>query len=346
MSKASINFKPCISTSETHNLREEIPNYVILSKDNNESWMLKRIEDARKEIVYLAKKVGGRKLQKNCNPIKEAVVNLKPETTIDDLRKLGDVLNEAYKINLIQIHIHRDEGHRIDDTNVKINHHAHLVFDWQNKATGKIVTIGRADMSKVQTLTAETLGMERGQVNSKAERLEHGEFREAMNELNRQIDEKKNDLQQTEIELQQSEQDLIHLNETLRKARLAFGYTIEELNAQFKEQLKALIAQERAARIERNKLIVEASKQAVKQPDSQVLRDAKKAVELATKSIEQFKEGLAGYTVYFKGFKLTTEHKYDLLIGKPQETLYNELTAPKQAKIDEDDRQHKRGLKR
>jgi hypothetical protein len=191
MSKASINFKPCIATSETHNLREEIPSYVILSKDNNESLMLKRIEDARKEIVYLAKKVGGRKLQKNCNPIKEAVVNLTPETTIDDLRKLGQVLHEAYKINLIQIHIHRDEGHRIDDTNVKVNHHAHLVFDWQNKATGKIVTIGRADMSKVQTLTAETLGMERGQVNSKAERLEHGEFREAMNQLNRQIDEKK-----------------------------------------------------------------------------------------------------------------------------------------------------------
>ncbi|MFC4231507.1 hypothetical protein ACFOW1_06385 [Parasediminibacterium paludis] len=107
------------------------------------------------------------------------------------MRRLGDVLHKAYRINLIQIHIHRDEGVRLDDTNVKINHHAHLVFDWQNKTTGKIVTIGRADMSKVQTLTAETLEMERGQVNSKAERLEHGDFRKAMAALDQQIDEKK-----------------------------------------------------------------------------------------------------------------------------------------------------------
>ncbi|MFC4231485.1 hypothetical protein ACFOW1_06275 [Parasediminibacterium paludis] len=135
----------------------------------------------------------------------------------------------------------------------------------------------------------------------------------------------------------------------LLKARLEFGYTIEELNERFKEKLKALKAEEQAAKIKLSKHNREVYGQAEKQPDIQALKEARKAADLATTAIEQFKEGLFSYTVHFEGFKLTTDQKYDLLIGKSTETLYSELTAPKQAKLDEgdeDDRQYKRGMKK
>ncbi|MFC4231508.1 hypothetical protein ACFOW1_06390 [Parasediminibacterium paludis] len=135
----------------------------------------------------------------------------------------------------------------------------------------------------------------------------------------------------------------------LLKARLECGYTIEELNERFKDKLKALKADDQAAKIKLSKHNREAYGQAVKQPDIQALKEARKAADLATTAIEKFKEGLFSYTVHFEGFKLTIDQKYDLLIGKPTETLYSELTAPKQAKLDEDeedDRQYKRGMKK
>lgn len=180
MSKSSIHFRPVKQTSEAHNLRQvELDyNYPDLQKDN-QSFVDESIEDRMKEIKKHCKQVSGRKLQKNAQPVKEAVVNLKPDTSMEDLKELSSRIKKKFGVECFQIHIHRDEGHKNEKGDLIVNHHAHMLFDWQNKKSGKTQKMNRYHLSQIQTLVADTLQMERGElrVNSNRKRLEPIEYK-------------------------------------------------------------------------------------------------------------------------------------------------------------------------
>lgn len=94
-----------------------------------------------------------------------AVVNLKPESTMQDLEKLVKHFSDKYGFQCYQIAIHRDEGH-IDELGEKhINHHAHLEFITLDKETGKNRQreIKPNVLRQIQSEVAEILQMERGQ---------------------------------------------------------------------------------------------------------------------------------------------------------------------------------------
>jgi hypothetical protein len=103
----------------------------------------------------------GQKLQEKTALVREGVLLVENHHTIDDLKKLGEKLEQTFGIKTLQIYIHKDEGHTIDGQ-WKPNLHAHMVFDWQNKDTGRSIKLNRQQMSQMQTITAESLGMERG----------------------------------------------------------------------------------------------------------------------------------------------------------------------------------------
>ncbi|WP_227941652.1 hypothetical protein [Chryseobacterium sp. X308] len=110
-------------------------------------------------------------------PIREAVVVIKENTTMQDLHKLSKRLEEELKIRIFQIAIHRDEGHYDKDSKEwKPNYHAHLVADWQDLETGKTLKHQSFHYSKMQDITAECLEMDRGVSGSKG-RLEAIEFK-------------------------------------------------------------------------------------------------------------------------------------------------------------------------
>lgn len=44
-------------------------------------------------------------------PIREAVIVIKDDTTMQDLHKLSKRLEEEFNIRIFQIAIHKDEGH-------------------------------------------------------------------------------------------------------------------------------------------------------------------------------------------------------------------------------------------
>lgn len=182
MAKASIHFRPVKANSQAHNERlvNLDYNFPDLVK-NNQSWKIADIAEKEKQIEAYCKKVSGRKLQKNAEPIREAVVNLNPHHTLEDLQQLAQVLQEEKGIECFQIHIHRDEGKSQEE----INHHAHMLFSWQDKKTGKTLKLNKTDLSQIQTIVAKTLAMERGQlrVNSNRERLEPIEFKRQQEEL-------------------------------------------------------------------------------------------------------------------------------------------------------------------
>lgn len=214
MSKSSIHFREAMPTSEAHNMRQVQLDYNEPSLEvNNESVVYDSIADRLKQVQAHCKKVSGRKLQKNAQVIREAVVNLKPGTTMDDLKELAQELKQEYGINCFQIHIHRDEGHKDPTTGeFKINHHAHMVFDWQDRKKGTVQKLNRMQMSQMQTLVAKVLDMERGELkeNSNRERLEPIEFKRVQEEK------RYKELQQQNADLEQkmkSEQELKSLNE-------------------------------------------------------------------------------------------------------------------------------------
>ena len=176
--KTSINFKAAKSDSEAHNFRKKTFDYI--RKDltaKNEYWSEEKLSDRLHKIELYCKEKSGRKLQKNAMPIREAVVVIKEDTTLQDLHQLSKKLEEELQIRIFQIAIHKDEGHFDKEAKEwKPNYHAHLLADWQDLKTGKTLKHQSFHYSKMQDITAECLGMERGIEGSKG-RLEAIEFK-------------------------------------------------------------------------------------------------------------------------------------------------------------------------
>jgi len=181
MSKSMINIKAVKPSSETHNLRRRKYKHVYPElSQNNEHWVGQTISSMKKEVAAYCKTKSGRKMQKNATPIREAVVLIKPDTSLADLQSLAKELEDKFKIQCFQIHTHKDEGVSEDNLNL----HAHMVFRWQDMETGKTLRLNKVQMAQMQTLVAEALGMERGQRKTNdVERLEPIEYKRKQEEI-------------------------------------------------------------------------------------------------------------------------------------------------------------------
>lgn len=223
MAISSINFRPVSATSESHNTRTVKLDYNFPELEkNNESDIRESISDRIRKIQKFCKEKSGRKLQKNAEPIREAVLNLNPNHTMDDLKGLARELKKEFGISAFQIHIHRDEGR----TPEELNYHAHMLFDWQDKEKGTMVRLGKADMSRMQTVVANFLQMERGELktNSNRERLEPIEYKRQQEEL------RLKELQQQTAELEQKKNAVRGRIKAIReRGETTAGKSTEEL---------------------------------------------------------------------------------------------------------------------
>ncbi|CCF81380.1 hypothetical protein [Helicobacter bizzozeronii] len=181
---ASINFKKSISIQVVHNDRTLPPTY-LLDKSLGLGFECNR--NAKEARALKAQMID--QAMQNYNrlynqPFKaksyewSAVVNLKEDSTMQDLEKLAHHFKAQYGFQCYQIAIHRDEGH-IDEYGIThINHHAHLEFITLDELTGK--SLFRAELQRpkalrqMQTEVATILQMERGQDKriSKTKRIE------------------------------------------------------------------------------------------------------------------------------------------------------------------------------
>lgn len=144
----------------------------------NESWHREYQANGHPKTLrnYLAdtkkvvKEKTGRAMQKKAedNVIGEAVVVIDEQTTMEDLQKLGQAMEQRYGWTCVQIHIHRDEGYLGERTEEmkhregKYNLHAHMFFITTNLATGKSWKRQRGEGSVMQDITAQTLDLTRG----------------------------------------------------------------------------------------------------------------------------------------------------------------------------------------
>ena len=195
--KTSVNIKPCnIGNSEAHNRRtaEYLANIrkekFYIRTDlmaRNEMWVSPdfgetTLTDRYNQIAAMVKEKTGRAMQtkdrervnkktgkvtivRGSTPLKEGVVVIKEDTTMEQLQKFCKVCNERWGIIALQVFIHRDEGHYGipgDNATWKPNLHAHIVWDWMNHDTGKSCKLDEKAMSEMQTVLAVCLEMERG----------------------------------------------------------------------------------------------------------------------------------------------------------------------------------------
>ena len=177
---SSINFKKSFAINAEHNDRTLPPSYLI---DNEKGAECDRnAEQARElkgQIIAQAKETytsrTGQRFQAKTYEW-SAVCNIKPDTTMDDLKQIAQHFNDKYGFQCYQIAIHRDEGHRDEDGKKQINHHAHLEFVTLDKNTGinRQRELTPQKLRELQSEVAEILGMQRGidKRISKAERIE------------------------------------------------------------------------------------------------------------------------------------------------------------------------------
>lgn len=240
--KTSINFKAAKSDSEVHNFRKKSFDYI--RKDltpKNEYWVEQKIADRIQRIEAFCKEKSGRKLQKNAMPVREAVVVIKEDTTMLELHNLSKRLEEELKIRVFQIAVHKDEGHYDKDTNEwKPNYHAHLVADWQDLETGKTLKHQSFHYSKMQDITAECLGMERG-VSGSVARLEAVEFKIRKKEEELKILEERHNEMKSEIESKKSEELIVKESDFLGFQKIKIEKTVENYEKALKVQNTKLV---------------------------------------------------------------------------------------------------------
>ena len=141
--KTSINIKPCnIGSSEPHN-RRTAEYLARINKERfyirtdlmpqNEAWVAPdfgntSLTERYNQIAAMVKEKTGRAMQtkdrerktkktgkvtivRGSTPLKEGVVVIKDDTTMEQLQRFCEVCNKRWGITALQIFIHRDEGH-------------------------------------------------------------------------------------------------------------------------------------------------------------------------------------------------------------------------------------------
>lgn len=251
MSKiASINFKKSVNFQVFHNSTVR-PHYaiggeLIANRKGYEALKLKEqiIENAKEAYIKNTKQ----KFQAKSYEW-SAVVNIKQDTTMQDLEKLAEHFEKKYGFQCYQIAIHRDEGY-IENGEKHINHHAHLEFITLDKETGKNMyrreLINPKILRQIQTEVAEILEMERGQDKriSKRERIEprrYAQMKEAERKEQAKLKaEHKQELEskamlQENKELKEANQQAIYIADDYKRLRAIKeqqDITIQELNEQ------------------------------------------------------------------------------------------------------------------
>lgn len=108
----------------------------------------------------------------------EAVINLEEQHSIADVKRVAEHIRQKYKLTPYAVAIHRDEGHKTSNGEIKYNYHAHVMFYTVSNGLAQMRTVGKKGLSSMQTEVANLLHMERGQENSKAVRLSHKQYRQ------------------------------------------------------------------------------------------------------------------------------------------------------------------------
>ena len=275
MAKSSINFQKSKGHSYDHNFRKDEPNYLLKAENRLENFYWQNERTAREIFDDELKEYGAKKGKRPRfeNSHWEAVLNLNKNHTLEDVQKVARYIEQKFNITCATIAVHRDEGHYKNDK-PQYNFHAHITFvtvkdGQQNWRKEKIKP---ADLRELQTAVAEILQMERGQENSKAERLSHRQYKQVAQEKE-QLEDKILTLKERNAILEQARKDNTGLDRA--KAFFANIFKIKKSKQQYTE--KQLLAE-----IERLKELDDQSRE----ENERLQRQQEQQAQLAAKAAE------------------------------------------------------------
>lgn len=227
-----------------------------------------------KDRERIDKKTGKKIVVSGWSPIREMVVVIKSDTTVEQMKKFSAWLKAKKGIETIFTSLHFDEGHiGKKDGKFHCNFHAHVGLDFFNWETGKTIKLDKNDMSDIQTALAECLGMERGEIKeiTEAEHLDVVEYRlKAEEEAIRQEHQER--IEKSALEVEKMEAKKAALDKQVGfGARVGAIFKVGELHEAHKEAEKAVEEERKKWEAEKEKII----------------RDAKKAVSAAEKKADE-----------------------------------------------------------
>ena len=221
-----------------HNDRSSPTKNSIFSIKNNEvsctskeAFKTYRSELAKRSQEYT--KRTKQQLQKNTATIRSAILNLEAHHTLKDLQPIVEKIEKDLDTKVIQVAIHKDEGHQegiIDN----INYHAHIeimgldstgVSLAQNNFDNRSKRLDSKYYREMQDFTSQVLGMERGKRNSKAKRLDTYQYKEhakkqakTVKELKKEIETQRRQMAAAGIYSKEDYQALQALKKSLNKS--------------------------------------------------------------------------------------------------------------------------------
>jgi hypothetical protein len=245
MGKSSIHVSAAKAGSEEHNLREKELEYIRKDLTHKNSKIYREsIAKTLAECKAIYQEKVGQKMQEKAAPIREAVLLVEDHHSINDLEKLAEKLEEKFKIKTFQAYIHKDEGHW-HGREWKPNLHAHMVFDWQNKETGRSIKLSKEDLSEMQTIVADELGMERG-ISSSVKHLTALEYKnkKEFEKLQEKygLDKSLEEMKELAGEKEKIKQEIPELKK--EKENLVFETTLHRANLNHLQQKETEIKQE------------------------------------------------------------------------------------------------------
>lgn len=192
----------------------------------------------------------------------EAVVNLEGRHSLEDMQPVLKLLQEKYHLTPTSVAIHRDEGYKDKDGTVKYNYHAHIPCYTVYQGKSVMRTIGKKQLSDMQTEVADLLGMQRGQINSTAKRLEQSEYRR---------------LAKVKQELERAEQKQKQAEAVLSQVQPVLQNSVNE-----KEQLNSTVKklQDKILSLKEQKAIVEAERKKYKDEGDHIASEYRKLQDL------------------------------------------------------------------
>ena len=245
MAISSVNFQKAKSNSVAETTREFEAKYLLPKEHRGENEFYSCGIDEKElfnQEVEKAERKGGR-IPKVENSLWEGIINLNKNHTIEDVNRVAEHIAKKFNIHYTRGALHRDEGHINKKGKVEYNLHAHINFMTykDGKQNWRLEFIDKEALRELQTEVAEILGMERGELNSKAVRANHRIFREKADEIKAEREAlKENSMLKAQIQdLKKQNSNLKGQNTKLKNENLK----LKEENKKLEEQLKKLNAE-------------------------------------------------------------------------------------------------------
>lgn len=187
----------------------------------------------------------------------EFIYEIDENTTMEQCQELTEKIAKLTGFTPLQVVIHRDESFKDEQNGTeKIHYHAHAVFFTLDQQTGlqlarQEASLHKGNLSKIQTLTAETLKMQRGEArHERGEKQpqyiqnykDYARLKEQERKLKAEIEQQRLELKQQKELLDKQAQELSKMSQELTKRE----QLIQEQQKDIKEQQRLLKLQQEA----------------------------------------------------------------------------------------------------